>query len=224
MAKQKKQEGAPAYMALFCGLMTILLAFFILLNTMTEEQESGYNKGMGMVRNSFGLKGGFGLLKYMKVVQGLRNDNPEQTEGTWGTEDKKIKGEGGTGNSDQTVEEHPLDNYIRVEVKYKFDKGSYNVKPDLASYLDSIGTNFSIFDYKLNIRVYTGDFEGENENRELAMKRAIRIMMYLNGRNGVSLNNMRAVGYTHYRYFREKKPKTKQLIYFYVYRKKNPNN
>ena len=58
MGKKRKEELAPAYMGLYSSLMILLLAFFILLNSMATVQEAGFKAGIGKVQNAFGWKGG----------------------------------------------------------------------------------------------------------------------------------------------------------------------
>ena len=51
MGKKKDEGGAPAYMGLFTALMTVLLAFFILLVAMADTQDAGFYKGIGSVNH-----------------------------------------------------------------------------------------------------------------------------------------------------------------------------
>jgi hypothetical protein len=65
MGKKKFIDtGAPAYMAQYTALMTLLLAFFILLNVLSESKESGFKDGIGQIRNAFGQVGGLGIFSY----------------------------------------------------------------------------------------------------------------------------------------------------------------
>ncbi len=39
---EPKKKGAPRYMSAYCSIMTLLLAFFIILQTFAKEQQSGF--------------------------------------------------------------------------------------------------------------------------------------------------------------------------------------
>jgi hypothetical protein len=67
--KKKAAEGAPAYMAQFTALMTIMLAFFIVLQSLGASRVSKYDaEGIGYIRDAFGFKGGAGLLSFMRDI------------------------------------------------------------------------------------------------------------------------------------------------------------
>lgn len=65
----KKKQGAPAYMAQYAALMTILLAFFILLLTMGQEKSGGFKDGIGSIRNIVGFTGGSGVMDFWRSMR-----------------------------------------------------------------------------------------------------------------------------------------------------------
>jgi hypothetical protein len=65
----KKKMEAPAYMAQYAALMTILLSFFILLLTMGQEQTAEFKDGLGLIQNAVGSAGGTGVLAFWRTIR-----------------------------------------------------------------------------------------------------------------------------------------------------------
>lgn len=229
MAKKKDEGGAPAYMALYTSLMIVMLAFFILLNTMANKQEAGFNAGIGDVQNAFGLKGGFGLFRFTyfnsKGASQRVFDEHQDDAGEVGLHENTTTGKGGGGNSDEKVDALKLGQYIRVSVPYQFESTSTSIPGKLARYLEVTGTGLALFDHRITIRCYSGDTGKPEIDREISAKRAASIMRYLNQTCHIPLVRMASVGYADRRYFQATAPPAKkpgnngkQAIYFYIYK------
>jgi len=144
MGKKVVDVGAPAYMAQYTALMTLLLAFFILLNTMQDEQESGFNEGIGDVKNAFGSSGGFGLFQFTYYGKGGGNppnpktasDNATQA----GFDESLVKGSGGTGNTGVDTKDSSSGKYVVIKMPYSFAKDDYVITGDMSDYLKRFAT------------------------------------------------------------------------------------
>ena len=59
MAKKQKQEeprlGAPLWMATFSDMVTLLLAFFVMLLSFSTIQESKFNDAIHSLKGAFGV-------------------------------------------------------------------------------------------------------------------------------------------------------------------------
>jgi len=67
--EKKKAPGAPAYMAQYTALMTILLAFFILMLTMGQEKVAQFKDGVGQIKNLIEMTGGRGVLDFWRSMR-----------------------------------------------------------------------------------------------------------------------------------------------------------
>jgi len=233
--KRAKPEGSPQYMGLFTSLMTVLLAFFIILNSMADVQESGFNSGIGDVKNAFGLTGGVGIMKFnLRIVgNGVIKEAAEHMDpyGEVGFHEETMKGEGGPGNIDQPIEDFNKAIYLRIKIPYKFQKGSYSISTEMAGFFDLVGMGFELFDLKFDVRVFCKEnrldktipkIEAIKADETLAIKRAFFILLYMQQDSGISYQKMNAIGYGNTRYFHEGEKETiaikdDQAAYFYVF-------
>ncbi|OGV39465.1 MAG: hypothetical protein A2020_02950 [Lentisphaerae bacterium GWF2_45_14] len=227
MAKKVVLRGAPPYMAQFTALMTILLAFFILMQALSVVQETGFKEGIGDVKNAFGLVGGLGVFDFTFYGKGgSKAPNPESGKmEEAGMHENLVKSGGGTGNSDVESSDNNLGKYFRLKIEGEFERGKSNIPPQMAEYLGKAGMGFALFDYKISIRCYTEEMGSDDKDRLLAILRAAQIMRHLNQRSGVPFDRMSCVGYATPAYFGDMQGKDyreipKQGNYFYAYMKK----
>lgn len=62
-AKEKKEEGAPAYMLTYGDMMTLLLCFFVILVAMSEiKEDKKYEEVVRSIQEAFGFVGGVGQM------------------------------------------------------------------------------------------------------------------------------------------------------------------
>lgn len=233
MPKKEEPEGAPAYMALYTSLMTIMLAFFILLNTLSQVQEAGFKAGIGKVQNAFGWKGGLGIFKYAFFSRGADNAPGTQDEGQKGVDDKSIRGEGGAGQTDEMLEDAQTGEYQKLKVPYDFESKSSLLTPEMREYFHNVGAGFNMFGYKIKIKNYSEDFRDYYKDADLALKRALAIKNYLKTNCRIPENKLEAEGYASPRYIAKEKEDAgpennwgypgRQGTYFFIFRKfENP--
>ena len=206
MAQKPDEGGAPAYMGLFTSLMTVLLAFFILLVAMADTQEAGFYEGVGSVSNSLGIQGGFGVMNFAKYV-GDRGVLAVEIDGEYlaaGEQQQMIsqEGEGGGGTTDVKTRKQERGFYLTMFIPevFKDKKSTIESKSRLAEYLRRMSVGFLNKKEKIIIRSYAEDYDSKKLNQKLAMKRAFAILKFLRKR-GMLDNKVEAVGYAHNRYF-----------------------
>ncbi len=229
MGKKPDEGGAPAYMGLFTSLMTVLLAFFILMVSMADSQDAGFYHGVGSVQNTYGVKGGLGVMNFArkagdKGMLGVSEEN-EDTNAT-----KQLlfepEGDGGLGTVDvDGINEVEKGVYISVFIPHTFEKGSTRLDPNskLADYLKKMSIGFLSVKEDIVIRTYAEDGGNKTENQLLATKRANSIMKFLHSK-GISYSRLTSTGYNYDRYFDfsevdKQIRQTGQASYFYIYKK-----
>jgi len=229
MGKKPDEGGAPAYMGLFTSLMTVLLAFFILLVAMADSQDAGFYHGVGSVQNTYGIKGGLGVMNFARKAgdKGMLGVTEEE-------EDKNAskqllfnpEGDGGFGTVDiDGINELEKGVFISVFIPHAFEKGSAKIEPKskLADYLKKMSIGFYRVKEDIVIRSYAQDGGNKTENQLLATKRANAMMKFLNSK-GIKYNRLTSIGYNYDRYFDFSEVDkhirlTGQASYFYIYKK-----
>lgn len=229
MGKKTDEDGAPAYMGLFTSLMTVLLAFFILLVAMADTQDAGFYKGIGSVRNALGITGGYGLMDFAKYAgnKGVLGVDESGDEIDDGDRQKLMIDEGarGVGTVDiEDVKEEDKGEYVSVFIPHIFERGSAKIKKDssLADYLRKMAIGFLNVKDTITIRTYSADTGEPEQDQILATKRANAIMRYMK-RYGMDYNRLVSVGYANDRYFNfsEIAPQIRQhaqASYFFIYK------
>jgi flagellar motor protein MotB len=231
-----RDEGAPAYMAQYTALMTILLAFFVFMSTMSNQQASGFKAGLGDVQNAFGIEGGCGLMNFTLFGKGgAHAPNPAETDAKFqGIHDNLLKsGSPGAGDTDIQVDDAGQSKYLRIKVPFDFPRFSSKISDQMRNYLRETGVGFALFDYKIQIRSFAEDSGDDSADRLLAIKRSIQIMRCLNQISGVPLSRMEASGCSSDRYFQPEKKDAgagagaetgKQGTFFYILVNTNKQN
>lgn len=229
MAGKKKPEGAPAYMALYTTLMIVLLGFFIVMNSLSQEREAGFHDGIGDIKNAFGLEGGIGLLQFRLFNFGdgfiPLARRMKKSGGRAGFRDSILAGRGGGGMIDEDTDARDAGEYIRISVPFRFQGDSDVLPSQMAEYFKVAGMGLAGFDdVEFVIRVFCGESTLEDRNRRLATRRAAAISRYLNRACMIPAAQMCAVGYSSMRYFRTDIAESKfhesdrdQMIFLYIY-------
>ncbi len=230
MAKKKIVDvGAPLYMGAYTALMTILLAFFIMLNSLTQTKKGGGHEGLGAIQNAFGVEGGFGLFQFTFWGKGGSHaPNPADAEkNEAGVHAGLTEGSGGTGDTEMDAKAAKIDKYIRAKLPVEFAPFSDKLTQKSMDELKRMGIGLALFNYKIFIRVYCGEYGEDSKDSMLALRRAAQIMRALNWTANVPYDNMRAAGYSSIRYFSSDKPDSKestqetQSAYIYMFMKAN---
>jgi len=228
MARERpepKPEGAPAYMAQFTALMTILLAFFITMLTLGQARTSQYkSSGFGYIKNAFGTGGGVGLLpfwrsmmkKYPKINKNTQDSKDARflgyMKGSFQSDRFDADGIGGT-----EVEKRGYS--IRITSDVMFDPGRLVLTSDARAFLDRMAGVFAnLPNHVLTACCYssTGD---SKKDHTLAAERAAVIARYLEEQGRIPRHRIRSVGYAHERYIGPHRNKKAQQATVFLVRK-----
>ncbi len=206
MKKPQEEEckGAPAWMATFSDMVTLLMVFFIMiLSYSTIELE----KFRGAISS---MKGALGILDNMK-----NKATPDQRTSIEGRENykeqvqrqvkeiKKVLQQEGVADQVQ-VEADGSGIHIRLGDNIMFDVGKAELKASAFPILNAIADMVHNRDFKEifveghtdNIPIHTKKYP---TNWELSTARALSVVRYLHYVKGIDAAKLAAVGYGEYR-------------------------
>ncbi len=191
-------KGAPAYMGQFASLMTILLAFFIVMLTLGQNRVARFRVGYGQIRNIFGRQGGTGVLEFWRSMR--HPPVPRVVEKEEEDEDSILVGyqmgarDGFSLQSEslrQIIVDDPSRD-LRLNTSIKFEPGMIRIRRETQPSLDHITTLLhSIKPYRVDVEVWGN---GDANARHLATRRAIWITRHLVENARIPANRIRAIG------------------------------
>lgn len=184
--KEEPKQGPPAYMVSFGDMMTLILTFFILLVSMSEEQKVGLvAKGIGsfkMVLQTYGLNGILSESEKAAIFREIRvrfnlppEEEPERREVHADASDLELI------RSKALEALQPHDEIAQPSVA-TFDPGSDELPPDSAAYLDRLAATLRPLGSQVLIleghAADAGPGHG-GDDRLLAFSRADAVRRYL---------------------------------------------
>ncbi len=206
MKKQQEEEckGAPAWMATFSDMVTLLMVFFIMiLSYSTIELE----KFRGAISS---MKGALGILDNMK-----NKATPEQRTSIEGREHYKEQVQRQVKDIKKVLEQEGVADQVQVEAdgsgihirlgdNIMFDVGKAELKPSAFPILNAIanmvhGKQFKeifVEGHTDNVPIHTAKYP---TNWELSTARALSVVRYLHYVEGIDASRLAAVGYGEYR-------------------------
>ena len=191
-------KGAPAYMGQYASLMTILLAFFIVMLTLGQDRASKFRDGVGQIRNLIGLQGGTGVLEFWRSMR--YPPAPQVDDKTTEDDDANLIGYQMDARDAFSLQSEALmqiliddpSKDIRLNTKIDFEPGRVLVRRDTQSSLDHITTLLHSVDaYRVDVEVWG---ENDAESRHLAARRAVWITRHLVENARMQPNRIRAIG------------------------------
>lgn len=203
--KKRKEEKrkTSSFTVLFTSLSVILLAFFILLNSMATIDDEKVRKALGSMLGSFGiLPGGFlsekgsDILPYTSPIMLKKTSFKDSMSDL----EKYIIKSGWA--DDASVEESKQGVVITFADSLLFASGSANIDPRAFELVDklhqliiSAKNDVRIEGHTDNVPIKTKRFPS---NWELSAARAVNVLRYLLKRGGVSPDRLSAIGYGEY--------------------------
>ncbi len=189
MADQPPEEpkaGAPMWMVSFGDMMTLILTFFILLVSMSKEQQEGLlAKGVGsfiVSTRSFGMPGVMGESERVKVFENVRvrfnlppEADPERRDNHRDASQLELI----RADLAKALSPHNEINQPSVAI---FDEDSSELSEDAKSYLDALAPTLRpAFGQLLLLEGHARDAGAahRNDDRWLAYARALAVRTYL---------------------------------------------
>ena len=197
---KKRAAGAPAYMAQYTALMTILLAFFILMLTMGQDRTAGFKEGVGDIKNLLDLTGGGdGLLEFWRSMRqpGLpkklqKTDEPDAM--LVGYEEDAVEQfslDASSINHIQIVDDRQT---LRLRSSIRFEPGQVRMDRKTQFALDqAVATIYSLQHYHVVVCVQV-DTGHPEEDRLLAAQRAAWLVRHITQHTQIPRDRIRALG------------------------------
>ena len=199
-------EGAPAWMATFSDLATLLLTFFVLLLSFAEMDVVEFREMLGSVREAFGVQ--FerqGHIEAMSTSVVELNDseavpftplNQRQVGSLRAIErfirERHMEGDVEVGLSDQGV-------VVRLKDRLAFAVGDNKLREEAEPVLMQIVELMKAFPASMSVEGHTDDVPIRNgkfrSNWELSSMRAIAVLEYLQSLGPIQVKNVSVVGH-----------------------------
>ncbi len=204
--EEEKEEGggAPEWMVTFSDMTTLLLTFFVLLLSFSNQDIQKFREMLGSIKDAFGVQkvefGEYAAKSIQPFELGEKKRYPVALSDTALAEAIR-EAASESGISQDQIEVKLTDEGVRVRLKGKifFAVGSAKLKENVYKFLDSIIEIMRRTDYELaveghtdNIPIRTREFPS---NWELSAARAAVVVRYLVEKGGIDPKRLKAVGY-----------------------------
>ena len=200
--------GAPAWMATFSDLCTLLLTFFVLLLSFANMDVIKFQDMAGSMKDAFGYRqenfGNFHpelLARKSKVLSALdevKTGGPLKTQRKM---ERKVRDLIKRQKAEKKVESESTENgfVIRVNDSVMFTGGKARLVPKGFPILDELAKLFEEFPCDMVIQGHTDDrpVRGRrfDSNWELSASRAISVMRYMVENGGIDPKRLGTAGY-----------------------------
>lgn len=201
-----EHENLERWLLTYADLITLLLAFFIMMYTFSKQDSERYEEVSSYLKSIF--SGGSGVLKKGSVSGAQQLEMLKGRALTEGLKEKltnelnAITGDSELKNSIFIfTDERGV--VIRIMDKAFFDEGKADIKADAKRALDKI--SYILRDIKNHIRIegHTDNTPIRNvefkSNWELSVRRATEVVRYFIEKGAISPERISATGYAEYR-------------------------
>lgn len=200
------EEGAPAWMATFSDLATLLLTFFVLLLSFAEMDVVEFKEMLGSVRDAFGVQYEVkGHLEALSTTPVELNDvesipfsplNQKQIGALRAVErfirQRHLEGDLEVGMSDNGV-------VVRLKDRLAFSVGDAKLKGEAEPVMQQVVEMMKAFPSSMSIEGHTDDIPIKNgryeNNWELSSARAIAVLKYIESLGPLPTRNVSVVGH-----------------------------
>lgn len=213
MSDNKREEddgddmpSAPAWMATFSDMMTLLMCFFILIMSFSTMELDKFKMAMGS------LKGAFGIVGVQKKLQFDQTWFSPSTYSSYSIRQRSILDH--LEKMRSIIEKNELQEQIDVEMKEEgeifvqindnmlFDPGSVNLRPNYMKLLSIISKLFLQDATSIVVEGHTDDRPIHTEkypsNWELSLDRALHVLRHFVKIEKIDPGRISAAGYGEY--------------------------
>ncbi|CCO22698.1 OmpA/MotB family protein [Maridesulfovibrio hydrothermalis] len=197
------EDGLPPWMATFADMVTLLLCFFVLLLSFSNQDIANFESLKGSMAEAFGVqfqdktgkKMPFSEQEYKaSSMKAAAKKNLEALE-----VDIRAFVTAGKLQKLMAVNSDQQGVLVRVPSRAIFKPGTAEINPRSTKLLDKVANIMKKRNFNLVVRGHTDDRVTRNNvyssNWELSAARAASCLRYILKKSGVSSNRMKAVGY-----------------------------
>lgn len=201
MARKKQEDcplGAPLWMATFSDMVTLLLAFFVMLLSFSSIQESKFHDAIHSLKGAFGVMASPPTVIQMDTVIQPRADTNEWQQMLYEVQQiQRVLAEQGI-EDDVQLEVEKEGVSIQISTPLLFDPARARIREDSDELLTRLSKALSDIDTQIMVEGHTDNVPISSEqfpsNWELSSARAMAVLKYLAAR-GVPQDRLAAVGY-----------------------------
>jgi chemotaxis protein MotB len=215
----EEHENAERWLLTYADLITLLLAFFIMMYVFSKKDAQKYDEVASHLKTIF--SGGTGLAGKGSVTAASPIDMPSKGASS-GEIKRQLESElmdsnrNKTGGENISVLSDERGVVIRVLDKAFFDEGKAELKDGAKGALDkivpiikSVDNHVRIEGHTDNVPIKTNEFKS---NWELSVRRATEVVRYFVEKRGLPPERISATGYAEYRpIVQNNSPKNKSL-------------
>jgi len=206
-----QEEGAPAWMATFGDLMSLLMCFFVLLLSFSEMDRQKYKEISGSLKNAFGIQYKKQIWESPKGTKIIAKDFDERPITFTHTVDElfiEVKKEINASFREMKdlieMKEEEKKVTIRLMGESTFDSGVSEIRQEMLPLLSKIGVALSQTSEYIIIAGHTDNVPIGSGNRfrtnwELSTARAISVSTYFIENGWVPPDRIAAMGFGEYR-------------------------
>lgn len=200
MKKKKNQSGGSGadagFRSMNVALSAILLAFFIVLNSLGAVDEKATLTALGSLTGSFGILPGGLSTSQEGEVRVISGDHVPMDARE--TESVEISSLGGAGRGVVDIQKTPYGEVVSIRDRLLFDEGSYRIKTSAYGFLKRLCEVINQGDYPVEITGHTDDVPAEEKaassNQELSSFRALEVFKFFAVVGKVSPSRLVAFG------------------------------
>lgn len=195
------RSGAPAWVVTFADLMSLLLAFFVLMLSFSNTEIVKFRTMAGSVRNALGMKSEFDLSDIPMGSKLLPYESPQKGDGeareALATQLRMVLEEAGLKDRG-AVEITERGVLLRLSGDLFFSSGEVELKPKALSILNLLAVKIKAIPRSIDVEGHTDDVPIATNvypsNWELSAARAGRAVRHL-VEQGIPADQMRAIGH-----------------------------
>ncbi|MCX5815092.1 MAG: flagellar motor protein MotB [Proteobacteria bacterium] len=201
-----ERENLERWLLTYADLITLLLAFFIMMYTFSKQDAQKYDEVSAHLKAIF--SGGSGLLQQGKAMGASPLESPSNANSTEAIKEKlknelkEISGENSLKNS-IFIFTDARGVVIRIMDKAFYDEGKADLKQGAKNALDKIVPTMKEIKNHIRIEGHTDNTpisKGEfKSNWELSVRRATEVVRYLIEKGPIPPERISATGYAEYR-------------------------